>query len=130
MWKKTDRDEMEAFLGLYMYILAGSLKAHHRSIRELYSVRDGIALFRAAMNEKRFELLKACLRFDDRLRRESGDRGAPVHEIINDYNRKQRALHTPGPYLTIDEMLIEFHGHVSFKQYILSKPGKFGLKMY
>ena len=27
-------------------------------------------------------------------------------------------------------MHVEFHGRVSFKQYIPSKPGKFGLKMY
>ena len=128
VWKKTDRVEMEAFLGLH--ILAGALKAHHRSLRELYCIRDGIALFRATMSEKRFEVLKACLRFDDPLRRESGDRGAPVRQMINSYNNRLQALYTPGPHLTIDEMLIEFHGRVSFKQYIPSKPGKFGLKMY
>ena len=128
VWKKTCREEMEAFLGLH--ILAGTMKAHHRCLRELYSIRDGIALFRAAMSEKRFEQLKACLRFDDPLRRDSDDRGAPIRQVINDYNSRLRQLYTPGPHLTIDEMLIEFHGRVSFKQYIPSKPGKFGLKMY
>ena len=39
-------------------------------------------------------------------------------------------LYTPGPYLTVDEMLVEFHGRVSFRQYIPTKPGKFGIKIF
>ena len=33
-------------------------------------------------------------------------------------------------HLTIDEMLVEFHDRVGFRQYSPSKPGKFGLKLY
>jgi hypothetical protein len=35
-----------------------------------------------------------------------------------------------GPFLTVDEQLLEFHGRVHFKQYIASKPGKFGIKIF
>jgi hypothetical protein len=51
MWKKTDRMEMNAFVDLH--VLAGALKAHHRCVRELYDLRDGAPLFRAAMSEKK-----------------------------------------------------------------------------
>ena len=36
----------------------------------------------------------------------------------------------PGPSLCVDEQLVEFHGRVSFRQYIPSKPGKFGIKIF
>ena len=39
-------------------------------------------------------------------------------------------VYTPGDNLTIDEMLIEFHGRVVFRQYIPTKPGKFGVKVF
>ena len=89
MWKRTDREELEAFVGLH--VLAGTMKAHHRCLRELYNIRDGIALFRATMSEKRFEQLKACLRFDDPLRRDSDDRGAPIRQVINERLQHQTA---------------------------------------
>ena len=39
-------------------------------------------------------------------------------------------MYRPGPFICVDEMLLEFHGHVRFRQYIPSKPGKFGIKVY
>jgi len=33
-------------------------------------------------------------------------------------------------YLTVDEQLLAFRGRCSFKQYIPSKPAKYGLKMF
>ena len=106
------------------------MKAHHRCLRALYDMRDGIPLFRAAMSEERFEQLKHCLRFDDPLRRQKEDKIAPVRHLIEQYNDRILELYVPGAYLTIDEMLIEFHGRVGMKQYIPSKPGKFGLKVF
>jgi hypothetical protein len=128
IWKATTRMEIDAFVALH--ILAGAMKAHHRCLRELYDTRDGVHLFRATMSEKRFEQLKACLRFDDPLRRDPTDRAAPTGLMIERFNERMQQIYTAGENLTIDEMLIEFHGRVSFKQYIPSKPGKFGLKLY
>ena len=39
-------------------------------------------------------------------------------------------IYTPSEHLTTDEMLVEFHGRVSFRQYIPLKPGRFGLKLF
>ena len=36
----------------------------------------------------------------------------------------------PSTNLTVDEQLVEFHGRVRFRQYIDSKPGKFGIKTF
>ena len=109
---------------------SGCLKAHHRSVRELYDLKDDAPFFRASMSEKRFEQLKACFRFDDPARRNRADRAAPVQYIVEKFNERMSQIYTPSEHLTTDEMLVEFHGRVSFRQYIPSKPGKFGLKLF
>jgi hypothetical protein len=127
-WTQTSRDEMEAFFGMHM--LSGAMKSHHRSLRDLYSERDGIPLFRATMSEERFIAIKSCLRFDDKLRRNPNDKLAPVRETVELFNAALAYVYEPNALLTIDEMLVEYHGRVGFKQYIPSKPGKFGIKIF
>ena len=36
----------------------------------------------------------------------------------------------PGPYLTVDERLVKFRGRCSFKVYMKSKPGRYGIKLW
>jgi hypothetical protein len=127
-WKVTSTDEILAFLGLHM--LAGVFKAHHRHSKELWSQRDGHSLFVATMSYNRFCQIRLALRFDDTLRRNHNDKLAPIRCIVESFNSKISNIYQPGPYLTIDEMLIEFHGRVAFRQYIPTKPGKFGIKVY
>ena len=82
------------------------------------------------MSEARFEQLKAALRFDDPLRRDGDDRLAPVRMVVEHYNSVMKSIYRPTENLTVDEMLIEFHGRVAFRQYIPTKPGKFGVKLF
>ena len=70
------------------------------------------------MSLERFEQLKAALRFDDPLRRDREERIAAIRSVVDTFNDKMLETYTPGPYLTIDEMLVEFHGRVGFKQFI------------
>lgn len=127
-WRPTTRAELDAFFGLH--ILAGALKAHHRPVKELWDDCDGHPLFRAVMSRHRFDQLKMALRFDDPRRRDRNDRLAPIRFVIEKFNENIQYIYKPGPHLTIDEMLVEFHGRVQFRQYIPTKPGKFGIKIY
>ena len=70
------------------------------------------------------------MRFDDPLRRDRTDTLAPIRNVFETFNAKLRRLVVAGPFLTVDEQLLEFHGRVRFKQYIASKPGKFGIKIF
>ena len=83
-------------------------------------------LAQATMSLERFEQLKAALRFDDPARRDREDKLAPVRYVVEQLNVIFRDIYKPTAHLTIDEMLIEFHGRVSFRQYAPNKPGKFG----
>ena len=107
--------------------LLGVYKAYHRRARELWSDRDGQPVFRAVMSYKRFAQLKSALRFDDVARRNRDEVLSPIKDIIDKFNLKLRQFYTPGPHLCIDEMLVEFHGKVRFRQYIPSKPGRYTL---
>lgn len=126
-WCKTDEVEMEAFYGLL--ILAGAYKAQYRATEELWSEKEGQAVFRATMSRKRFKELKCHLRFDDCLRRNTDDPLAPVRDVTMKFISSLREYVLAPPFLCIDEQLLEYHGRVRFRQYIPSKPGKFGIKI-
>ena len=128
IWRTVDLAEMEAFIGLH--ILAGAFKSQYRSTEELWSKKDGQPVFRATMSRERFCALKSALRFDDPVRRNSDDPLAPIRYVFEVFVSKLRRFVVAGPYLTVDEQLVEFHGRVRFKQYIGSKPGKFGIKIF
>ena len=70
------------------------------------------------------------MRFDDPQRRNRGDPLAPVRGVLDEVNSQLAINYVPGCFMTVDEQLIEFHGRVKFKQYIPSKPGKFGIKVF
>ena len=122
--------EILAFIGLHL--LAGVFKAHHRDLRELWTHRDGHLCFRATMSCERFLQLKKAFRFDDSRRRDTTDKLSPVHNMVEAFNATLKSVYTPGPFLCVDEMLVEFHGRVQFRQYMYmpAKPGKFGIKSF
>ena len=82
------------------------------------------------MSYKRFAQIKASIRFDNKLRRNRQDPLAPVRDLMDSFNGSLKAAYEPGPFLCVDEQLIEFHGRVKFKQCIPTKPVKFGIKVF
>lgn len=126
-WKPIDREEMEAFMGLH--ILSGAFHSQQRSTESLWSTRDGLPVFRAAMSRERFILIKRFFRVDDRNRRDPQDPLSPVRDVWNTFLSQLKAFYVPEPHLTIDEQLLEFHGNVKFRMFIPSKPGKYGMKV-
>nr|CAH7725495.1 unnamed protein product [Callosobruchus chinensis] len=130
--KKTDFEEISAVLGL-LY-MAGLKKANHLNLLELWATDgSGIECFRATMNIKRFYFLLRALRFDDfrdRQQRRLQDNLAPIRYLLDEFISKCRQNYTIGEYGTIDEMLEAFRGRCKFRQYIGSKPNKYGIKVY
>ena len=127
-WKPTTRTEINAFIGLHL--IAGTFKAAHRKLEELWDERNGHPIFRATMSCERFKQLKSAFRSDDTLQRDRSDSVAPVRDCIALLNAALEELYSSGPFLTVDEQLVEFHGKVKFRRYIPTKPGKFGILIY
>uniref|UniRef100_A0A1B6LU83 PiggyBac transposable element-derived protein domain-containing protein n=1 Tax=Graphocephala atropunctata TaxID=36148 RepID=A0A1B6LU83_9HEMI len=130
--KETNPDELLSFIGL-LY-LSGVLKSSHVNLQDLWK-KDITTpnCFRMTMGINRFKILLRSLRFDDidtRLERKRTDRLAPVRELFDGFVQCCIKSYKPGNNCTIDEMLEGFFGRCPFKQYIPSKPNKYGIKIF
>ncbi|CAF3766209.1 unnamed protein product [Rotaria sp. Silwood1] len=108
-------------------------RAKNETLDELWSMIDGRPIFRATMAKNRFKNLLRLYRFDNiatRDERLKQDKLAPVRDLWVMFLAQLRACYTPGGSLTVDEQLIPTRGRCNFRQYIPSKPGKYGLKIF
>ena len=124
--------ELKAFIGLLL--LSGLLGKSKKNIKSLWK-RSPLEspIFKATMSRSRFEKIMSCLRFDDKTTREERkklDKFAAIREIWTDFQDNLKTCYVPGPYVTIDEQLLPFRGKCPFRQYIPSKPDKYGLKFW
>lgn len=130
--KPTDLIEIKALLGL-LY-LAGTLKSSRLNTKEIWDKKGtGVERFWVTMSEQRFRFLLNCLRFDDlssRNERKKIDKLAPIREIFDCFVQNCKNAYCIGTNATIDEKLEAFRGRCGFKQYIPSKPNKYGVKIF
>lgn len=55
---------------------------------------------------------------------------APIRNIYEKWNQNLKFVHKPGKNITIDEQLVPYRGRCPFRQYIPSKPAKYGIKIW
>ncbi|XP_031639228.1 piggyBac transposable element-derived protein 4-like isoform X2 [Contarinia nasturtii] len=130
-FKDVDDIEIHAFIGLLF--AAGVDRSSKRNYREFYGITRGMPLFRATLCLTRFMELLRFLRFDDkdtRSERRKQDKLAPIRDLFDMVVKNLGKMYSPGENVTIDEQLVPFRGRCSFKQYIPSKPDKYGLKIF
>ncbi|XP_070400505.1 piggyBac transposable element-derived protein 4-like [Nothobranchius furzeri] len=80
-------------------------------------------------------MLTATLRFDDRLTRAARrlvqqDKLAPLREVWDLWAARLPLAYNPGEDVCVDEQLVGFRGRCNFKQYMPSKPAKYGIKLW
>lgn len=122
--------ELETFIGLIIY--AGVHHSNGEAISELWGVHS-LPLFRAAMSKNRFQEILRFIRFDDgqtRNERLKSDKAAAVSEVFAVLNQGLHKYYKPHECLTVDEQLFAYRGRFKFKQYIPSKPSKYGVKIF
>lgn len=129
----TSNEEIKGCIGI-LY-LAGVLKAGRQNLFQIWDNSRGIGIeaIYLAMSLNRFRFLIRCLRFDDvntRQQRKEFDKLAPIRELFESLIKNFQANFTPSQYLTIDEQLVAFRGRCQFRQYIPSKPSKYGIKIF
>lgn len=128
----TNSEEILALFGL-LY-LAGANKSSKLDICDMWD-KSMLApqIFRIVMSINRFKLLLRALRFDnvnDREERRQQDKLAPIRELFEGFVERCMSSYSPGVNCTVDEMLFRFYGRCPFKQYIPSKPDKYGIKVF
>ncbi|XP_034060484.1 piggyBac transposable element-derived protein 4-like isoform X1 [Gymnodraco acuticeps] len=130
-WSDVDATDIRAYIGLL--ILAGVYKSKGESTRSLWVDHSGRAIFRATMTHTKFRLMNTTLRFDDKLMRPSRhreDKLAPIRSLWEKWTHRLPMLFNPGEDVCVDEQLVPFRGRCKFRQYIPSKPAKYGLKIW
>lgn len=130
-WINLTLVDFRAFIGLL--ILAGVSKSNQEDANELWDDEWGRPIFAATMTLKKFKLILQCLRFDDRSSRQERrerDKLAPIRSVYDKWNINLRKMYNPGKAVTVDEQLIPFRGKCPIKQFIPSKPKRYGPKMW
>jgi len=131
VWIETDVIELRAFIGLLLY--AGAHKSGGENVTELWSAKEGRPLFRATMSLNRFRELLQHLRFDNlntRADRLQVDKLAPIRDLWEMHLAALQSYYKPDSCITVDEQLVATRGRCSFRQYIPTKPGKYGIKIF
>ncbi|KAK9679981.1 Transposase IS4 [Popillia japonica] len=129
--RPTNIDEINALILLY---LAGVRKAKYLNTEDLWKTDGtGIETFRLIMSLRRFRALLRFIWFDDistRQERVTQDKLAPVRDLFDHFNENLKKCYSHSDYVTIDEKLEAFRGKRGFRQYIPSKPNKYGVKIF
>lgn len=133
VYQKTDIIELRAFIGILLAM--GIYNDTKQDLSRLWNEESGRAIYRAGMSKRRFRALLTLIRFDDRNARKERERAGQasldklehLRDVFDMINGILKENYTPGPYLCIDEMLCLYRGNATFRVYIKSKPGKYGL---
>lgn len=129
--KPTNHTEIRALIGL-LY-MAGICKSNRQNTEDIWRTDGyGVEIFHLTMSLQRFRFLLRCVRFDSKATRsvrKETDKLAPIREIFDLFSQNCQRGYYLSEQVTIDEMLAGFRGKCSFRQYIPSKPNKYGLKI-
>jgi len=127
----TNAEELSIFIGVT--ILIGVYKGRGEPVRAIWSESEGRKCINQFMSRNRFELITKYLRFDftsTRQQRRQQTKFAPMGAVYDLWEQQLSRPFIPYEYVTIDETLVPFRGRCSFKQYMPSKPAKYGLKFW
>ena len=86
------------------------------------------------MSHNRFQTILEFLRFDDNSKYKptdpNQDRLFKVRPLVKHLVTKFKEAYTPSKNISIDEELMVWKGRLQFKQYILNKHSRFGIKYF
>lgn len=128
-WYPMTENELYAFIGLVLY--AGAEKSNLVEAKDLFA-KGHTAIYRATMSLDRFEQITRFLRFDDHLARPrllASDKLASFRYVWTVFLNNLIRHYFPSSELCIDEQLLNTRNRCPIRQYIPSKPGKYGIKI-
>ncbi|XP_051159196.1 piggyBac transposable element-derived protein 4-like [Leptopilina boulardi] len=124
-WKNLDPTELYTYYALT--ILMGIIR---KPSLKMYWSTDPLLttpVFAQYMSIRRFSLINTFLHYSDD---ESTDKLRKIRPMFEILIEKFRYAYRPGENVSIDESLLKYKGRLSFKQCILSKRSRFGIKIY
>ncbi|KAJ8928705.1 hypothetical protein NQ314_018715 [Rhamnusium bicolor] len=130
--RPTNKIEIQALLGILL--LSGVKKCNHLNAEDLFKTNGTVPeILRLVMSCQRFRILLRYLRVDDmatRAERQSATKLASCRILFESIVENCKKNCSMSHYVTVDEKLEGFRGRCAFRQYIPSKPNKYGIKIY
>ena len=133
VWYPVSVEEMKAWLALYLCMGI----VNKPNIKSYWSTDPILStpFFPATMSRTRFVQILRYLHFADNNlapRPDSPDYNKlyKIQPVLDLVVPRFKAVYHPKRELAVDETLIKFKGRVHFRQFIPSKPGRFGIKAF
>ena len=128
-----DDVEFNAYMGIML--LLGYLKKHLVSLDKIWNVSNPhhLDLAICAMPRDRFKDISSLISFDDPTTRHQRCLESKLFRIEEIFSIFQENIYTgihPGKCISVDETLYSFRGRCPIRQYIPSKPAKYGIKYW
>ncbi|XP_051913269.1 piggyBac transposable element-derived protein 4-like [Hippocampus zosterae] len=129
-WSLLTPQELRAYIGLLL--LAGVYRSRHEATSSLWGEKTGRPLFANAMSHRRFAEINGMLRFHNvqKPKQHHANKLSPISELWSRWNFRLQKMYNVGRDVCVDEQLIAFRGRCNFKQYMPSKPAKYGIKIW
>lgn len=122
------RDELDIFIGIIIFTIFN----RRLSQRDYWSTDQllGSEVIKAAMSRDKFEKIKSFLKYSMPDDQNDNDKVWRVRKILDIFRVNIRQFGFFATALSIDEMMIKYYGRKCLKQFIKSKPIRFGIKMW
>jgi len=133
LWKEFSSEELLAFLDLCT--VSGVLTTRKEPVTTLWTAKTAYArpIFHATMARNWFFQILHVILFDDKTTRNqwrSTDELAPIRDVFKSIISRFPIEYTPNKLITTDEQLVVFTGKCLFREFIKSKQGKHGIKLW
>ena len=133
-WIPVEKDEMKAFLGLRIYMSIVNLPE-----TRMYWAKDrlfGNFGISHVMTRDRFDKISQYFHANDQSQMSFNAQGKPmdklylVRPILDIILNQIQDNYIPYRDVSVDEAMIAYRGHLSFRQYLPAKPTKHGIKVW
>ena len=132
-WSPVSVEEMRAFIGIRLYMSV--LVLPQTDMYWSHDTVSGNLFVRNIMQRNRFDKISQYLHVTDV--HSNPPRGDPLHDklahirpLLEAVRRNCTERYNPHQNVSIDEAMVAFRGRLGFRQYIPSKPTKYGIKVW
>ena len=118
--------QLKSFIGILLLTGYNRLSQQHMYWES--AMDSGVDMVKKCMNYKRFKLIKKFIHFNDNSKLDPADKLFKVSPIIDKLNNNFKKFGVFHNNLSVDEQMIPYTGHHSYKMFMKGKPIRFGFK--
>ena len=130
-WKNVSKEKLKAYFGVCMIMGINQLPR----IADYWKDNLGNTGIKQKMTRNRFQEISQLLHFTDSTRTPAHGKNVydqlyNVRPVLNAVLENSQRCYSPNKHIAMDEGMIAFKGRLSFRQYMLAKPTKYGIKVW